>query len=102
MYGNAELNRYCANIYGTIESLLCGYLERTNEEIYDKFRQNTFFQRLQHVPDDNDEQKVIHSDTFFPAIKYWYFPEDVMEADGPFHYVPYSVIIEDDNILKYH
>lgn len=37
-----------------------------------------------------DLQKVLHRDTFFRAIKFWYFLRPVTEEDGPFVYVPGS------------
>lgn len=35
----------------------------------------------------HDIQKDFHRDTFFPAMKSWYFLEDVELDDGPFEYV---------------
>lgn len=60
-----------------------------------QFIQNTFIQRLQNSPDDNDVQKVMHMDTFFPTVKFWFFPQDVTIDDGPFCYVPKSNILTD-------
>ena len=34
-----------------------------------------------------DVQKELHRDTFQPAIKFWYFVEEVTLADGPLEYV---------------
>ena len=34
-----------------------------------------------------DVQKQLHRDTFQPAIKFWYFVEEVTLAEGPFEYV---------------
>ena len=60
-----------------------------------QFKQNMFVQRLQNSPDDNDVQKVMHMDTFFPTVKFWFFPQDVTIDDGPFCYVPKSNILTD-------
>ena len=60
-----------------------------------QFKQNTFFQRLQNSPDNNDVQKVMHMDTFFPTVKFWFFPQDVTIEDGPFCYVAGSNILTD-------
>jgi len=60
-----------------------------------QFRQNTFVQRLQNSPNNNDVQKVMHMDTFFITVKFWLFPEDVTIDDGPFCYVPKSNILTD-------
>lgn len=60
-----------------------------------QFKQNTFFQRLQNSPDNNDVQKVLHMDTFFPTVKFWFFPQDVTIKDGPFCYVAGSNILTD-------
>ena len=37
-----------------------------------------------------DLQKELHRDTFFRALKYWYFLRPVTPEDGPFEYVPGS------------
>jgi len=50
------------------------------------YNQNTFIQRVENKPYDNDEQKDIHSDIFFPAVKWWYFPDKVELGDGPFRF----------------
>jgi hypothetical protein len=34
-----------------------------------------------------DPQKELHRDTFQPAIKFWYFLDEVTRAQGPFEYV---------------
>ena len=60
-----------------------------------QFAQNTFIQRLQNSPDNNDVQKVMHMDTFFITVKFWFFPEDVTLDDGPFCYVAKSNILTD-------
>jgi len=35
----------------------------------------------------NDPQKTLHSDTFHPNMKFWFFLHDVKEKDGPFKYI---------------
>src|SRR5215469_5859946 len=37
-----------------------------------------------------DPQTHLHSDTFHPTVKAWFFLTDVAEDDGPFTYVPGS------------
>lgn len=37
-----------------------------------------------------DPQKTLHSDTFHPTMKSWYFLDDVDARNGPFTYVPGS------------
>ena len=37
-----------------------------------------------------DPQKNLHSDTFHPTMKCWFFIDDVKEDTGPFMYVPQS------------
>lgn len=39
---------------------------------------------------DVDPQKSLHSDTFHPTMKAWYFLDDVLLENGPFTYVPGS------------
>ena len=55
--------------------------------------QNTFYQVIENIEDDNDEQKDYHCDTFFPALKFWYFPDDVDVEQGPFVYVKNSPVL---------
>jgi len=62
-----------------------------NQDAISKFRRNTFIQRVLNKMDDGDEQKVLHSDIFSPAIKFWYFPDEVKLEYGPFNYVKNSV-----------
>lgn len=38
----------------------------------------------------HDIQRELHRDTFFNAMKYWFFLDPVREEDGPFVYVPGS------------
>lgn len=49
-----------------------------------------FIQRIMnhYASGDYDPQKSLHSDTFHPAVKCWFFLEDVNKEDGPFTYVP--------------
>ena len=56
------------------------------EEIRKKFEQNTFIQRVENKPNNNDHQKLAHVDTFFPAIKWWWFPDEVKLEHGPLNY----------------
>lgn len=51
---------------------------------------NTFYQVIENTEDDNDEQKDYHCDTFFPALKFWYFPSSVSATEGPLVYVKNS------------
>ena len=60
-----------------------------------QFNENTFVQRIQNRSDDNDVQKILHMDTFFPTLKFWFFPEEVTIDDGPFRYVAKSNILTD-------
>lgn len=45
-----------------------------------------------------DLQKDLHRDTFFSAMKFWYFPYEVTLEDGPFYYVPGSHQLTDDRL----
>ena len=73
-------------IYPIIWSLIGG----TEKETEKKFRDNTFAQRVENKPQEKDHQKLIHLDTYFPAIKYWWFPEKVAKEQGPLCYVKNS------------
>jgi len=71
-----------------------------------KFTSNTFVQRIHNKSEGHliekggeDAQFRIHTDIFSPAIKYWYFPEEVTLEQGPLMYAFNSPGIS-DNILK--
>lgn len=40
-----------------------------------------------YIEGEYDPQKILHSDTFHPTMKYWYFLQDVSEGMAPFTYV---------------
>ena len=63
---------------------------------------NTFAQTIHNKENDNDEQKDYHLDTFFPALKFWWFPEDVDVDQGPFVYVPNSPQMTDEKLDWYY
>jgi len=58
-----------------------------HEEATSMYLQNTFVQKLCNKNTDGDVQKVLHSDTFFPCVKWWYFPYEITLDSGPFAYV---------------
>lgn len=55
-----------------------------------QYENNLFVQKIRNCKEDNDVQKWLHMDTFFPCVKWWYFPHDVKEDEGPFAYAPGS------------
>lgn len=65
---------------------LLGY-PTTDQEVNVFYESNTFAQKLNIQPGDGDVQKVLHLDTFFPCIKWWYFPHAIDIDGGPFSYV---------------
>jgi hypothetical protein len=81
--------------------IIKGLFKKHHYEVITKFWRNLYRQHLYNTPDDNDKQKVLHSDTFFPAIKWWYFPRAVKEWDGPLVYVPNSPILTPE-LLAWH
>jgi hypothetical protein len=46
--------------------------------------------RRDFAANESDPQKDLHSDTFHPTLKGWFFLEDVDPQKGPFEYVPGS------------
>ena len=52
----------------------------------------TYIQTIKNhfVTGPADPQKNLHSDTFHPTMKSWFFLDDVNEKNGPFTYVPGS------------
>ena len=70
-------------------SLLTGYSTPT---LYKEICTNTFLQSVD-IPagfTGDDPQQNFHLDTFYPAFKFWIFPDDVLLDSGPFEYVPKS------------
>jgi len=74
---------------------------QNSKEAQQLFNNNTFVQKILNEPGDNDIQKVFHSDIFFPAVKFWYFPNEVTH-EGAFQYVPNSADITQEKILDWH
>ena len=62
---------------------LTGYPFETTQKM---LCESTFFQKVIVSPGRSDVQTILHSDTFFPAFKFWYFPREVGQADSPFSY----------------
>lgn len=77
------------------------YRENVLKEVRRTFMLRTYLQHLINAPDDADDQKVFHSDTFFPALKFWYFPKAVRKDEGPFWYVPRSAGLS-DGVIAWH
>ena len=78
----STLNKISEKTYEHIVKCLGG----ETKEIRKKFEENTFAQRVHNKPGDGDHQKYAHVDTFFPAVKWWWFPDEVKLEHGPFHY----------------
>lgn len=74
----------------------CTGFSMTDEDFKLQYLNNTFVQRLHNTNDDHDIQKTLHHDTFFPATKFWYFPDDVTEENGPLEYIPKSHLFTQD------
>lgn len=51
---------------------------------------------------NRDIQRNFHRDTFFNALKYWFFLEPVSEEDGPLTYIPTSHRLTQSRILWEH
>lgn len=71
----------------------CLAMSVTNQEARTQFAENTFVQRIHNKKGDGDVQKTMHQDTFFPCLKFWYFPKEVTLADGPLTYAPGSHVL---------
>lgn len=84
-----------------IEPVVLGFFQdRVHSEVTQMLGEMTYLQHLLNMPDDADEQKVFHSDTFFPCVKFWYFPRAVGK-DGCFWYVPHSPVLS-EKLIDWH
>lgn len=83
-------------LHDTIKQYIIPCVSKTsNNDIDFKYDWNTFLQRVDNRPDDNDNQKLYHVDTFFPAIKWWWFPQEVKAEKGAFWYASGSSKVVD-------
>ena len=87
----------------------CMGVHENHPGTWNQLAKNTFFQKVNNVPGNGDVQKVLHSDTYYDALKFWYFPKDVKKEDGPFVYVPMSHVLSQkrlqfiqDQSMKYY
>lgn len=78
----------CRGAAERILAILDGLYAARRADVAVCFWRGAYRQHLVNRPHDGDEQKVFHCDTFFPALKFWYFPEAVDE--GAPEYVPGS------------
>ena len=69
-----------------MRDLVMAVVGRDDTEVTALYNRNTFIQRVDNLPNDGDEQKDIHSDIFYPAVKWWYFPDQVEIGDGPLRF----------------
>src|SRR3546814_11353522 len=53
-------------------------------------RTDTLFPDTTLFPAPDDSQTALHSDTYHPTMKAWFFLHDVANDEGPFQYVPGS------------
>lgn len=79
-----ELSKFCRNsALSDLSRLIVGLPVRAgNVRIYETVNGDE--------AKNHDIQKDFHRDTFFSSMKFWYFIDEVKEADGPFIYVPGS------------
>ena len=78
---NRDKSRLLYNISLLIYPHIYKLIGGDEREVETKFRNNTFAQIVRNRPEDDDHQKLMHLDTYFPAIKFWWFPKKV--DDGP-------------------
>lgn len=89
--------------FGPIFASACHFLgyETNDRDVLEYFINMSYVQRLNNIRLDGDIQKVIHSDVFFPCMKYWWFPDDVTRDDGCFWYAKGSTNLT-PKILDWH
>jgi len=71
----------------------------SDEELHELSRK---FSRNQEKIDIVDHQKIPHSDIFFSAVKYWYFPQEVLVEHGPLTYAKNSVTLTEQLAEHYY
>src|SRR5258708_5792194 len=54
-------------VAGAMWPVISGLFTARHAEVAKKYYENLYLQHLTNSPDDNDEQKVFHTDTFFHA-----------------------------------
>jgi hypothetical protein len=83
------------------EVLLGVFQDKLHWEMAQHLVHGSYLQHLLNRPDDGDDQKAFHSDTFFPCVKFWYFPQAIGKNDGPLVYVPRSAELT-DALIQWH
>ena len=99
---NRDKGRRLYNVSDLIFPIIWNLVGGTEKEVETKFRNNTFAQRVQNTPLEKDHQKLIHLDTYFPAIKFWWFPEAVTKSNGPLCYVKNSCYADEKLQMWYY
>jgi hypothetical protein len=77
----------------------CLMLSDNHTDASNQYLNNTFVQRVHNKPDDGDVQKVMHIDTYYDAVKFWYFPKEVHLENGPFTISPKSHIMTEKRLM---
>lgn len=92
----------CHEVCNVIYPIIMGMFEKNAlPQAKKHFGFYTYLQHLFNRPEDKDEQKLFHTDTFFHCVKFWYFPHDVEDDNGAFWYVPYSPVLT-DKLVAWH
>lgn len=102
IFKNRDKGRRLYNVTDLIFPIVWNLVGGTEKEVETKFNNNTFAQRVQNKPLEKDHQKLIHLDTYFPAIKFWWFPEAVTKANGPLCYVKNSCYADEKLQMWYY
>ena len=77
----------------------CLMLSENHTDASAQYFNNTFVQRVHNKPNDGDVQKVMHIDTYYDAVKFWYFPKEVRIEHGPFTISPKSHIMTEARLM---
>jgi hypothetical protein len=73
----------------------CLMLPSNHSDASEQYTNNTFIQRVHNKVNDGDVQKIMHFDTYYDALKFWYFPKEVRIENGPFTISPKSHIMNE-------
>lgn len=104
VHSTRKLNTNCIpsslnNALSILRIRVLGMFSRSTDLLKNLFNGRSFIQAFWNDPALEDVQQVAHSDIFFPALKWWYFPRQVQQ--GSFCYAKGSSNLT-PSLLQWH